>query len=69
MRSRRFLYIAFWATTWLPRKPFGAYRPATGVTRDAARGNALGICKDQGPQRCAVMSGCSGQPPILSVTP
>jgi Domain of unknown function (DUF4189) len=50
------------------RKPFGAYRPATGATRDAARGNALGICKDEGPQRCAVMSGCSGQPPILSVT-
>ena len=51
------------------RKPFGAFRPATGATRDAARGNALGICKDEGPQRCAVLSGCSGQPPILLVTP
>jgi Domain of unknown function (DUF4189) len=51
------------------RKSFGTYRAATGATRDGARGNALGICKDEGPQRCAVMSGCSGQPPILSVTP
>jgi Domain of unknown function (DUF4189) len=51
------------------RKPLGTFRAATGATRDGARGNALGICKDEGPQRCAVMSGCSGQPPILSVTP
>ena len=50
------------------RKPGGAYRWATGKSKQEAEGNALPICMAEGPQRCTVLADCSGTPPRLLVS-
>jgi hypothetical protein len=51
------------------RKAGGAYRAATGPSKQDAEGKALPVCMAEGPQRCAVLASCSGQPPLLIVSP
>jgi hypothetical protein len=47
------------------RKAGGAYRAAMGASKQDAEGEALPVCLAEGPQRCTVLAGCSGQPPQL----
>jgi len=47
------------------RKGGGAYRTATAASKQDAEGKALSVCMAEGPQRCAVLASCSGQPPLL----
>jgi hypothetical protein len=51
------------------RKAGGAYRAATGASKQDAEGKALPVCMAEGPQRCAVLASCSDQPPLLIVSP
>ena len=50
------------------RKPGGKYRTATGASKQDAEGKALTVCVSEGPQGCAVLAACSGQPPLLLVS-
>jgi hypothetical protein len=49
------------------RSTGGAYRIASGVTKQDAEGKPLPVCLAEGPKRCGVLARCSGQPPILIV--
>jgi hypothetical protein len=46
----------------------GAYRWASAGSKQDAEGKALSVCMKEGPQRCAVIAGCSRQPPQLLVS-
>jgi hypothetical protein len=46
----------------------GAFRIASGRSKQDAEGKALPVCMAQGPKRCTVVGECSGQPPLLIVT-
>ena len=46
----------------------GAFRIASGRSKQDAEGKALPVCMAQGPKRCTVLAECSGQPPLLLVT-
>ena len=50
------------------RKAGGKYRTATGTSKQDAEGKALTVCVAEGPQGCAVLAGCSGQPPLILVS-
>jgi Domain of unknown function (DUF4189) len=46
----------------------GAFRVASGRSKQDAEGKALPVCLAQGPKHCTVLGECSGQPPLLLVT-
>jgi hypothetical protein len=46
----------------------GAFRVASGRSKQDAEGNALPVCMAQGPKHCSVIAECSGQPPLLIVS-
>jgi uncharacterized protein DUF4189 len=49
-------------------RPGGAWRSATGPSKQDAQGKALPVCMAEGPQHCTVVAQCSRQPPVLLVT-
>ncbi len=49
------------------RSAGGAFRWASGASKQDAEGKALTVCMAEGPQRCAVLARCSGTPPVVFV--